>query len=550
MRFHIEEAKEATRMHSRKSENKRNSDKIATYVILALATLGVVFVAISTRWGVGISPDSVAYIGGARNLVAGLGYTMPGNDIIGNHPITHYPPFYSLLLAGGGHIGIDPIVVARLINALFLGGTIALVGFLLRQLCHDINPIGYWISITGSFLVLTSFAIIEIHSMAWTEPAFMFLSLLGFIFLAKYIRNYNWLWLAISALLMGCALLTRYAGVSLVFSCAVGMFLYTRFSFFKKTMATSAFMALSTVFAFLWVLRNQDQAGTTTNRDIYFRAFNISHVWEGLDTFSSWLLIPGSSPAVIKLVPLLLLGGIVFAFLAYSVIGNRLKQKAVQITINPHNLPIILRLFLLFVPAYAAVIVITNSLLDTYTPLDGRILSPIYIPLLVLCLYTFGHLLAGISNKKAKVAFASITILFSLLHMVQGARLVHKNYNLGIGFNSYEWHRSEIMPQLGQLPSQIAIYSNAPEAIYIHTGRTAVKVPRENRTVDDLVNEGFDSEWNLMKSRIEDGTGVIVYFYLPWRNLPQTEDELVKILALDILASESDGAIYIFGHKR
>lgn len=520
--------------------------RITTAVILLLSILGVAAILVATRWGVGITPDSIAYIGGARSLAAGQGYAMPGNELLGTQLITHYPPFYSILLAGGGWLGIEPIVGARILNALLFGGIIALVGLLLLRLFKGVYPTGYWVSLAGSMLVFSSYTIIEIHTMAWTEPAFIFLSLLGFILLAHYLTNSKLISLMAAAVLMGFALITRYAGIAVVFSGMAGILLFARSAWLKRILTIILFSFVSLGFTLLWVFRNQGVAGTATNRDIYLRPFNVSHIWEMLDTFSAWLLIPQTAPTILKALVFLLIGLGIFSFVAYSMFRNGARQEASNILENVRRLPVILKLFLLYLPAYAGVLLVTNSLLDTYTPLDGRILSPIFVPLLILSLYPIGLFFHyTLKNKTVRLAAVSFAVLFLVVYLIQGSRLVLNSYSAGLGFNSLEWSQSNLLPQLDQLPSQVAIYSNAPEAVYIHTGRPANKIPRKNRTVDDLLNENFDTEWALMTSQIEAGVGVIIYFDVPYRRIPQFEEEFETGLPLDVFVQSEQGTIYV-----
>ena len=88
--------------------------------IAALALLGVGLALAASRHGVGASPDSVVYIGVARNLLAGRGLTEPFGALV-DTPLTRYPPLYPALLAAGGPLGLDPLATARWISALLFG---------------------------------------------------------------------------------------------------------------------------------------------------------------------------------------------------------------------------------------------------------------------------------------------------------------------------------------------------------------------------------------------------------------------------------------------
>jgi hypothetical protein len=89
--------------------------------------VGATALLFSTRWGIGLSPDSVVYIASARNLLSGYGLSISfttGEFLL----LTHYPPLFSAGLAGLGLVGIDPLDGARWLNALIFGANITLLG--------------------------------------------------------------------------------------------------------------------------------------------------------------------------------------------------------------------------------------------------------------------------------------------------------------------------------------------------------------------------------------------------------------------------------------
>jgi hypothetical protein len=91
------------------------------------SVVGATALLFSTRWGIGLSPDSVVYIASARNLLSGFGLSVSfttGEFL----PLTHYPSLFSAGLAGLGFVGIDPLDRARWLNALIFGANITLLG--------------------------------------------------------------------------------------------------------------------------------------------------------------------------------------------------------------------------------------------------------------------------------------------------------------------------------------------------------------------------------------------------------------------------------------
>src|SRR5918992_1443542 len=96
-------------------------------VVVGVAALGFLGILFCTPAGIGIYPDSVVYVGVARNLLQGQGVTYFDEN---GHmaPVTHYAPLYPLVIAGLGLTGIDPLEGARWVNAVFFAFNIRLVG--------------------------------------------------------------------------------------------------------------------------------------------------------------------------------------------------------------------------------------------------------------------------------------------------------------------------------------------------------------------------------------------------------------------------------------
>src|SRR5690606_340360 len=97
--------------------NRRSgAARVEGVLIGVLALCGVIYVLALTRWGIGTSPDAIAYIRVARQILDGA------TDIASQHA-----PLYALLLAGIGRLGVEPFEGARWLNALTFGINVALV---------------------------------------------------------------------------------------------------------------------------------------------------------------------------------------------------------------------------------------------------------------------------------------------------------------------------------------------------------------------------------------------------------------------------------------
>ena len=94
--------------------------------LLAVPPLaGLAAVVAATAKGLYVSPDAVFYVGTARNWMDGRGFTPPS----GLPPVEHFPPLFTVLLAG---LGLDPLSAARVVNAVAFAGIVLLVGLVVR----------------------------------------------------------------------------------------------------------------------------------------------------------------------------------------------------------------------------------------------------------------------------------------------------------------------------------------------------------------------------------------------------------------------------------
>lgn len=508
-------------------------------MIVAISLGGALLVLVATHLGIGISPDSIYYIGGARSFLAGEGFRHPLGELI-----SHYPPFYPLLLSAISIFGTDPIESSRWLNALIMAANIFLAGIISYRLLAKKAPSATWFSVIAAILAASSIGMLEIHTMAWTEPLYLLLQMLGLTLLASYFERNNIITLLAAGLFIGLALLTRYAGVAIIGTGVVGLAVLGKNPFRQRLIALFTFTAASGLPLIIWLIRNWIFVGTTTNRDFTFHALNRAHFWEALTTISSWALIPTSAPTLIKLVPilmvLLLVGGvsIVLILQAKPENKNRLLGRLPEI-------PYVIWLFVLLIPLYVGTLIFTNMFLNTYTPLDRRILSPLYIPIVIVVIYFLGifyHQL--LARRVPKILLASFLIGFTCLQLLNGYQYFTNIYATGLGFNASVWFQSETLKAVQQLPEGVTYFSNAPEALYIHTDHPSFKIPQAVRIVDQNPNANYDEDVERLDAEISNGPVAIVVFNLPGRNSEEDYATLLGSLPVQLTSRTEDGVIY------
>lgn len=503
--------------------------------IFLLAALGSGVALAATRHGAGASPDSVVYIGVARNLLAGRGLTEPfGAEI--DTPLTRYPPLYPVVLAAGGPVGADPLTTARWLGALLFGANILFVGLALAALL----PRSRWLPLAGALLAASGLPLLTMHSMAWSEPLFLLLSFLSLFVLAAYLDQARPAALLLAGLLGGLAFLTRYAAIPFLAAGVLGLLLMGRRPAVQRLGSAALFAVLGALPTALWTLRNLAVADTAAARVLAWHPAGKAHVWQALYTVAGWLHVPDRAPDWLRL-------GLLLAVAVMALVAAALMWRS-----RPAGrVPAFVKLLALLIPLYMAFLVASISLLDASTPLDDRILAPIYVAAIFLGLYAVGELLPVSTHpRRWHAALAALLLLLVAGSLIRGAAWVGDGYRQGIGFSSLAWQRSPLIQQVQSLPPEALIYSNVPEAIYLHAGRRALPLPRPVNATTRQQNPGYAAEVAHMSQLLDQQAALLVYARSLSQRTRPGEDELRQQLTLRPMAQSADGAVYAGGAAR
>jgi 4-amino-4-deoxy-L-arabinose transferase-like glycosyltransferase len=512
-------------------------ETLIVLLLMAIAILGAVLVSYATPFGVGTSPDSVAYIGAAQNLRSGQGLTVPlgGFD---SQPLTQFPPLYPLLLAISSLIGAEAYATARILSALLFGANVLLVGWIL----HRLAPQSAWAAVFASLGMLLVPVMLEIHVMAWSEPLFILLGLSALYALAVYLETASLLAFITAIGLTAAAFLTRYAGVVYLATGLLGILFLGSGKPNRRIRSAVVFGLAGALPVVCYLAYNQLVAGSATNREIAFHPVTRSQLWQGLTTFTGWLGIPNSLPAwlhgLIVLIGILLFGAALF-------LAVKAKNRSQETRPGAQSLPVMIQLLVLFVLMYGGFLLLSISFLDANTPLDNRILSPVYASLLIIGVYAATRLTAANPHKPlirwSLVALAGLLVVNWLRLSLPTLSLMH---NQGIGFSTPAWQDSALLDQLKALPTDVMIYSNAPDAVYLLAGRPAARLPRIFELSSQQENTAYPEEMQAVGAQMIAGQAVIAFFTSQGRQSNPSQEDLLAALDLEISQQFADGLIF------
>lgn len=457
-----------------------------------LAATGIWLLEFSTPYGLGLIDDAISYIAAARALLSGLGFTRIWLAS-GLEPITHWPPGYPATLATISYLlKIDPYRSGRLLNMLVFGGNAALLFWLGSKITKS-----YLWGILLSFLFLSNSAILRLHAQALSEPLYIFVSLLAFLAFFKALKEEqkNAQWLVLTGFLTALSYITRYAALSLLATFIVAIFIL-RPTWRKRFISFGYFLLGAVPPIFAWMLHNKLVGGSATNRAMRWHPVTLSNIQRGLHEFfdfvipmrSLWTAWYENYTFLAVLLSLFTLA-LLFWLLPQ---GLRYFIKPQENT-KPDVLPFATALYIF---GYMGSLLVSLTLFDAATPLNDRILSPVYVAVLMMIIYFLQRVFV---QGKMMSRYVSIGVALFLLAIFARSQydMVQELRQTPTGFASWRWRESVVMEALRELPEDVDIYTNQPPAVYFWTGRVAYMI------------------WDVdaLHAELEAGDAVLAFFF-------------------------------------
>ncbi len=522
--------------------------RISYFLLLIISLVAGFALWYATPSGLGLTNDSAAYIGGARSLLAGTGYSdvWLDSDL---EAVTHYPPLLSLTLSGIGLLGLDPYRGARVLNVLLLAANTGLIGLLGFRAAKS--------QAAGIFLALlfaTNAQLLRIHAQVLSEPLFIFFSLASFLAFSfafecqstlktnndknrpstsgYALRSGTGTWLLLTGLLTSLAFLTRYSGLALIATFLVTIFLFQP-DWRSRFIRIAQFLAGAIPPIAAWFIRNSLVADSATNRVVQFNQIQISNIRIGLwnvadfltpaQGLQGWLFGSGALSYLLALLGLILLAWL--AHQAWCLLFRKSPNHPIHQSLNPLTFTTVLYIF-----GYLCAVLFSMSFFDASTKFQHRILSPLYVSWMILLVV----ILKSINTKNTKGTkeeqekksvftriIRQIRVPFALT--VVAAILALSTFNFqrsltelreidGLGYASWRWRQMNVLAIIKDLPPDVAIYSNSPPAVYLVTGRASRVIPTTINPVSGLPRTGYEQSLAEMREELLAGRAVLALF--------------------------------------
>lgn len=464
----------------------------------AISSLGFALIYMTTLWGVGVSPDSVQYINGARNLDSFSSlFELP----------SHWPPGYSILLSLAEKFSTDILMAARILQASIFAANIFMLTLISAQLLRT----NHFATNFASLLLVFSVDAYLIHFYALSEGAFIFLQLLSTLALIYYFRKPSNKFLYISASLAATALMFRYSGVSYIGAMSLTLLLIDEGNFTKRLTTSIKYFIVGIAPFILWMVANHIIRNETANRELIVHVVSWAELKPIIDIFAGWLSVFGVL-YFIAVSALLIASGC----FVYRKKSNLSKECVAFFYIG-----------IIYSLCYIIFIILSKSFIDAYIPFSLRIFIPVHV-FLLLC---SSVMLSFVFLQQYKIwqVISTITLLLLINNNVYTITPnIHANIERGRGFlNAYYFLTFPVIHEIEGIEGK-TIYSNANDLIQLKTDYHAEGLPRKLDPTTLIANPDYEAQIQKIQKEILDEEAILIYYNsFSWRQYyPTTEDLL------------------------
>jgi len=489
---------------------------------LIAGIIGFVLIHIYTRYsGVGISPDSIMYMSTARNLNDGLGYLY-----FGGKPIVAFPVFYPTFLAIVEFIThTDPVVLGPTLDGFLFATLIFLSGVIMERFTFP-SKIYKWVILLA---IVLSPSLLEIYTYLWSETLFMVWVLVFFLAYHRYAKMHSTKSLILLAIITALALITRYAGITLVGTGGMLLLFDQQLKMKEKIRHILIFGVISVSLLITNLVRNNLVTNTGTGP----RYKSLTSLAENMHYFGTvmcdWFTFGQKAYGLAFTITLLLIVAFIGVFLY-----NTFRSKAFY---NSYE-NIALAFFIVY-----ALFMILSATISRYERLNNRLLSHLFIPFIWGCTWWIPHL---IRNARANyrvpltVIAVGVGLLFAYGEYQRDWQRYDDECDYGIpGYTDDDWNKSDMInlmkTHLELFKPGYTVYNNACEAFYFFTGLGSEYIPHKN---DPKAIRKFDAQSHFY---------VVIFDKLPDPALLTLKDMLQR-KQMTLIFHNADGSIYECDH--
>jgi len=418
----------------------------------------------TSRGGIGISPDSVAYLSSAIHFATDFLFSDYNNLPLVNFPIG-YPFFLGIIKLVSG---ADLLVIAPYLNGFLLASVLYAVSFLLTE--AGIKSGGFRTLILC--FILSNPGMLEVYSMLWSETLFLLLGLFFVIVFVRYQKTSSLSLLLWAALIASATGLVRYVGITWLITGSILILLNADLYWKKKIKHVFLFGLIGCSLPFLNLFRNYWVSETVAGvRQTSLKSFS-ANIEDFVNVLGYWFPISNEENQV-----LLKICCIFFLLVIISLLGFRLLQQ------QYYKSPItVISLFSLVYGGF----MLFMATVSRFETLSSRLMIPLYIPVIVLIAYCFYYwIVKSRQYKKWMVLTLFLGVYTAGAHYHYQTHIFNWEgigYAGVPGYTDMHWKSSSLLQFMKSHHQQYQapIFSNANDAVFFLADIKASPLPHKD----------------------------------------------------------------------
>jgi hypothetical protein len=281
---------------------------------------------------------------------------------------------------------------------------------------------------------------------------------------------------------------------------------FARASMSRRVVAALVFLTISSTPLALFVFRNMQLSGQAHPMRLLFHAMPLRYLDEGVKNALSWFLPPMQSAVAFK-------AGFVLTFIIlFSILRWSSWEHSGLHARSFHRLPV--GIMVICIVLYLSYFVASATLLDLAIRPEARhLVLPHVLSIIAVTVYLSSTVQAV---GKATVLHTSLVALFALSligNLYSSVTWAGQARREGLGYANMAWSNSQTICWLRQLPVKQPVYSNYPDVVYWHTGRSCLLLPMRFDVHRGRLRAEYTGEMRAMLGNVEAENGVVVYFY-------------------------------------
>ncbi len=404
----------------------------------------------TAKWGIGANSDGLTYLVLARHWYRAGVYARLTPT--GWKPMTHFPPGYTqAIVAFMPWTQGDPAEAARWVSLLALLGVVALAARQVYRLTRHPLP-----SAAMAFWMALAFPLQRVYTLALSENLFLLQILLLAWAVERWQEEPHLRRGVLVGLLVAWATFTRWIGGILALWVAWDM----AWAWRRQRPPAGVRQALAALLAAglpigALMLAGAWVAPAATGRVLRWHPPDAARWQQAASTLADWVtpLFHQRSPGQTYALALAVLGGNAALLLAAWHTQPNGRGP------SPRQLRIFVTRWLGFVLLYEGGLVLAISLADASTPMDWRLLAPVFLALSLLGVGAAGWVGLRYPWVGAALLLGGMYLL-RLTWAYDRFYLVRKMHNLGAGLRNHEWQTADVWPVLQDLPEQVIVVTN------------------------------------------------------------------------------------------